>query len=131
MNGDAYYLLIVDDQPEVGRLLSDFLKDEGYTVKTACNGDQAISAINAQIPSMILMDISKPGYSGLGILKEVQDLVFGVPVFVITGNAKPDVIAEAKKIGLARYFISKPFDVFSLIQLVTQIVPPLPRALAI
>lgn len=130
MFSDAYYLLVVDDNPEVCRLLADFLQDEGYAVKKAYNGDQAISAIRAQIPSMILIDVNMSDKKGLDILREVQDLVSGVPVFIITDNVKPDMIAEAKKMGLARYFISKPFDVFSLIQMITQFVPALPRVLA-
>lgn len=129
MFSDAYYLLVVDDNPEICRLLAEFLKDEGYAVKKAYCGDQAISVIRTQIPSMILIDVNVSGKNSLDILKEVQDLIAGVPVFIITDNVRPDVIAEAKSMGLARYFISKPFDVFSLIQLVTQFVPPMPRFL--
>ncbi len=131
MVSDAHYLLVVDDNKAICEILGDFFLDEGYAVKTAFSGDQAICAIRAQIPRAILIDYNMPGKNGLETLKEVQGLLSGVPVIMITANADKDVFAEAKRKGLVGHFVSKPFNISSLVHLVTQSAPPLPYAQAI
>ncbi len=131
MVNDAHYLLVVDDNKAICEILADFFQDEGYAVKTTFSGDQAIQAIHAQIPRVILIDYNMPGKNGLETLKEVQGLISGVPVIMITANADKDVFLEAKKKGLVRYFVSKPFNIASLVQLVMQLISQLPYAQAI
>ncbi len=130
MLSDAHYLLVVDGNKAICEILSDFLLDEGYTVKTTFSGDQAIRAIRAQIPRAILIDYNMPGKNGLETLKEVQELLSGVPVIMITANADEEVFAEAKRKGLVSHFVSKPFNISSLVHLVTQPAPSLPHAQA-
>jgi DNA-binding NtrC family response regulator len=130
MLSDANYLLVVDDNKAICKILSDFLLDEGYAVKTTFSGDQAIRAIRAQIPRAILIDYNMPGKNGLETLKEVQGLLSGVPVIMITANADKDVCAEAQRKGLVSYLVSKPFNISSLVHLITQPAPSLPYAQA-
>lgn len=127
MVGNNHYLLVVDDKPEICKLLADLLTNEGYTVKTAVNGDQAILTIRAQTPVLILIDINMPEKNGIEILEEVRGIISGVPVFAITGNWDSDLVVEARNAGLIRHIIPKPFDIFAVIQLVKQSVPPVPR----
>ena len=131
MVNDAHYLLVVDDNEAICEILTEFFQDEGYAVKTAFSGDQAISAIRSQIPRAILIDYNMPGKNGLETLKEVQGLIHGVPVIMITANADKDLFVEAERKGLIHCFVSKPFKACSLVQFVMQVIPPFPYAQAI
>ncbi len=121
---DDDYLLIVDDMRVICELLTDVLTAEGFAVQASMSGEQAIDAIRARTPALIIIDQVMPGKNGLQTLREVQSLISGVPVIMISGyvEEKQDVI-EARKQGLIRHFISKPFDMRYLIQLVEAIIP--------
>ena len=123
---DDGYLLIVDDMRVICELLIDVLAAEGFAVQACMSGEQAIDAIRARTPALIIIDQVMPGKNGLQTLREVQGLVSGVPVIMISGfvDEKQDVI-EARKQGLIRHFISKPFDMRYLTQLVKEMIPPL------
>ena len=127
MINDDRYLLIVDDMRVICELLTDVLTAEGFTVQASVNGEQAIDAIRARTPALIIIDQVMTGKDGLQTLREVQDLISGVPVIMISGyvEEKQDVV-EARRKGLIRHFISKPFDMRYLIRLVREIMPPLP-----
>jgi CheY-like chemotaxis protein len=60
-------ILAVDDTPASLRLLTDILKSEGYEVRSAINGELALHAAAAQLPELILLDVSMPGMSGFGL----------------------------------------------------------------
>jgi DNA-binding NtrC family response regulator len=122
---DDDYLLIVDDMQVICELLTDVLAAEGFVAQAAIGGEQAIDAIRVRIPALIIIDQVMPGKNGLQTLREVQELISGVPVIMISGyvEEKQEVI-EAKKQGLIRHFISKPFDMRYLVQLVEEIISP-------
>jgi CheY-like chemotaxis protein len=125
------YLLIVDDQPEICKMLAYCLKDEGLITRMALSGEQAIRAICIQAPVLIFMDFRMPGMNGLETLKKVQNLIYDVPVVMISADMDGDVITEALRTGRSRYFLPKPFSIASLKQLVKEILASPPRALAI
>lgn len=125
MVSDAHYLLVVHDNKAMGEIMADFLQDEGYEVKTTFSSDEAIRTIRAQIPRAILIDYNMPFKNGLQALKEVQGLLSGVPVIMIAANAAKDKFVEAKRKGLVSYFVSKPFNISSIVHLVTHLAPPL------
>ncbi len=118
------YMLIVDDQLAICELLGEIFAAEGYHVQTALNSEQAVRAIRACTPGLIFMDINMPGKNGLETLKEVQSLISDVPVILITAYGEIEDIMDAGKRGLIQYYISKPFDIVSLIQLVKRIMLP-------
>jgi two-component system response regulator (stage 0 sporulation protein F) len=115
------YLLIVDDQPAICELLEEVFTSEGYQVETALNGDQAVRTIRARTPDLIFMDINMPGKNGLETLKDVQDMISGVPVIMITAYGELDDVMKVRKLGLIQHYITKPFDIISLVKLVRRI----------
>ncbi len=116
-----HYLLIVDDQPAICELLEEAFTSEGYRVETALNSDQAVRAIRARTPDMIFMDINMPGKNGLETLKDVRGMISGVPVIMITAYGELEDIMKVRKLGLIQHYITKPFDIVSLIKLVRRI----------
>jgi CheY-like chemotaxis protein len=125
------YLLIVDDQPKICKLLAYCLRDEGFIARMASSGEQAIRAICIQKPALIFMDFNMPEMNGLETMEKVQSLIYDVPVVLISGAMDTDVITEFLGTGRLRYFLPKPFSIASLQQLVKEILTPPPMALAI
>jgi two-component system response regulator (stage 0 sporulation protein F) len=117
----GHYLLIVDDQPAICELLEEAFTSEGYRVETALNSDQAVRAIRARTPDLIFMDINMPGKNGLETLKDVRGMISGVPVIMITAYGELEDIMKVRKLGLIQHYITKPFDIVSLIKLVRRI----------
>ena len=116
-----HYLLIVDDQPSICELLEEVFTSEGYRVETALNSDQAVRAIRALTPDLIFMDINMPGKNGLETLKDVQGLISDVPVIMITAYGELEDVMAVRRLGLIQHYITKPFDIISLIKLVRRI----------
>lgn len=81
-------VLVVDDDPLVRRLFIDVMEDEGYAVRGACNGREAIEECERQLPDLLLLDLMMPVLDGYAVLEEI-DLrgMASFPVVLVTGNA--------------------------------------------
>ncbi len=103
-------ILIIDDEKDITALVSDILKDEKFTTRTANNSDQALKALAERVPSAIVLDIWLQGseLDGLGILEIVQKKYPHVPVIMISGHGNIETAITAIKMGAYDY-IEKPF----------------------
>ncbi|MCX7835801.1 MAG: response regulator [bacterium] len=102
-------ILVVDDEPDICEILSRFLKEHGYEVKTAYNGKSAIEITKEFSPHYILLDIIMPEMSGLETLREIREIDSHVTVLMITALHDLSVARDAIKIGATDY-ITKPID---------------------
>ncbi len=104
-------ILVIDDNPDIRFLVSNILKDQKFSVRTAANYDQAVFEINKKIPDLAIIDIKldKPDKDGIDLLKLVIRKNKSTPVIMISGHATVKVAIEAIKIG-AYEFIEKPFS---------------------
>ena len=130
------YLLIVEDVPDILRLLEETLKFKGYNAVTARNGQEALDLIQRERPTLIITDIMMPKLDGFGLVHrlrlnpETRDL----PVIFLTATyvALEDK-AFALNIGVTR-FIEKPvnFERFleTIDQLLTQGAPSVPTPMS-
>lgn len=84
---DGQYLLVVDDDDDFRSLLVKVLKDEGFTVQTASNGQAAMSKIETSKPSLVLLDLSMPVMDGFEVLKRLKqsEQWHSIPVIILTG----------------------------------------------
>ncbi len=107
----AHDILIVDDEVDIRLLVSGILSDEGYATREAGNADQALDAVRARRPSLVLLDIWLQGsrLDGLGILAEIKRHHFDVPVVMMSGHGTVETAVAAIKQG-AYEFIEKPFQ---------------------
>jgi DNA-binding NtrC family response regulator len=105
-------VLVVDDEPGVQESLRMLLKDECEVV-TAGNADEAIVAIDAKPPDVVILDLVMPGRSGLDVLTELGERGVRAPVIVLTATKTLATAVEAMKRGAADY-ITKPFEVDAL-----------------
>src|SRR5919206_1387598 len=116
MNMEQGYLLIVEDVPDILRLLEETLKFKGYNAVTARNGQEALERIQRERPTLIITDIMMPKLDGFGLVHRlrINPETRDIPVIFLTATyvALEDK-AFALNIGATR-FIEKPvnFDKF-------------------
>ena len=109
-------ILIVDDERDIRELISEILKDEGFTTRLAGNSDDAIAAIDAEPPALMILDIwlKDSRMDGIDILKTVKRANPDVPVVIISGHGNIEIAVAAIKQG-AYDFIEKPFNIEQLL----------------
>src|SRR5271154_6187021 len=116
MTGDV---LIVDDEPDIRELVAGILSDEGYSVRTAADSNEALAAIRARRPSLLVLDIwmQGAGIDGLELLDLVKELDADLPVVMISGHGNIETAVSAIKRG-AYDFLEKPFKTDRLLLVV-------------
>ncbi|HQH73964.1 MAG TPA: response regulator, partial [bacterium] len=80
-------ILIVDDEIGIQNLLSRVLKGEGYDVRAAGNGDQALEMAQEDFPDLVLCDIKMPGKDGIEVLAELKKLSSKIEVIMLTAHS--------------------------------------------
>jgi two-component system NtrC family response regulator len=101
-------VLVVDDEPVVGRSCSRALSEDGYRVNVALNGAEALNMIQSDSYDVALLDLRMPGSGGLDVLRKIRKVSPGTEVVVITGYPSIDNAKESIRLG-AFAFLTKPF----------------------
>lgn len=102
-------VLVVDDEPNLRRVLSAQLSRDGYDVHTAEDGKQALSVLAEHHIDLVISDLRMPNVDGMELLKRALEIDAGLPVVMITAHGTVDNAVEALKLGAFDY-ITKPFD---------------------
>lgn len=105
----AATILIVDDEKDIRISLSGILEDEGYSVISAVDGDDALDAVKAELPDLVLLDIWMPGRDGLETLAMLKEQFPFLTVVMISGHGTIETAVKATKLG-AFDFIEKPLS---------------------
>jgi two-component system NtrC family response regulator len=113
-------ILIVDDEEGVRDGLSELLKDEGYAVVCAEDGEEALNILRTTSIDLILTDMRMPGMSGIDLLKKVHEINDELGVIIITGYGEIESYIEAMSFGAMEY-VSKPFKANELRFIVSKI----------
>lgn len=108
-------ILITDDERDIRELISDILKDEGYTTRLAGNSDQCMAEIAKETPALMILDIwlKDSRMDGIDILKTVKREHPDIPIVIISGHGNIEIAVAAIKQG-AYDFIEKPFNIDQL-----------------
>ena len=106
-------ILVVDDEPEILDVLSQFLTQRGYGVRVASGGAEALSLMEQESPSLLILDIYMPGMNGIGVLRELFERKSAVPVILLTGSQDEKLLAESLDLGVVE-IIGKPVDLEQL-----------------
>src|SRR6185436_15972612 len=112
-------VLVVDDEADIRELVAGILADEGYAVRTAANSEEALAAVRARKPALLILDIwmSGGGMDGLELLDMVKALDADLPVIMISGHGNIETAVSAIKRG-AYEFLEKPFKSDRLLMIV-------------
>jgi excisionase family DNA binding protein len=115
-------VLVVDDNAQVREVVRVNLEMEGYAVREAANAEDGLSALEEEVPDLILLDVMMPQVDGWEMLRRVQERhgVGSIPVVMFSGQLEAN--EEAVERG-AQGFVGKPFDLRALVEQTKQIVP--------
>jgi len=102
-------ILIVDDEPDICRLLERFLVSDGYSCTTAASAKEALQLLASEPYDLLISDIMMPGMSGIEMLIELRALYPDLAVIMVTGLDDRKTGIEALKLGAYGY-VTKPFD---------------------
>lgn len=118
MNTNISRILVVDDEPDIRRLVCEILEDEGYQVAMAENASEARELKKINDPNLILLDIWMPDSDGITLLKEwvVEDEAL-CPVVMMSGHGSVEAAVEATRLG-AYDFLEKPLSLAKLLLIV-------------
>ncbi len=120
MNTQLSKILVVDDEPDIRRLVSEILEDEGYEVAMAENATEARQLKESVKPNLILLDIWMPDMDGITLLKEwVADDPLLCPVVMMSGHGSVEAAVEATRLG-AYDFLEKPLSLAKLLLIVAR-----------
>jgi excisionase family DNA binding protein len=115
-------VLVVDDDARIREYVRVNLEMEGYIVREAASGEEALAAIDDQAPDLVLLDVVMPGIDGWQMLQRMQERHGSIPVIMFSGQIDEQSAGDASERG-ARGFIGKPFDPQQLIERAKQLVP--------
>ena len=108
-------IFIVDDDPSVRDALCLLLKIEGFSTQAFGDGSTFFEALPMDNPVCVILDLHLPGMPGLDVLRQLSDMRFAAPVFVISGQSDVAMAVEAMKLG-ALDFLEKPFSAGVIIE---------------
>jgi DNA-binding NtrC family response regulator len=110
-------VLLAEDEPTIAVTLGDALEERGYAVRVAGTTADALAALEAEHPDVVLSDIRLPGEGGMAILRRALELDPKRVVILMTGYGTVDQAVEAMRLGAANY-LQKPFRNEALVSMV-------------
>ena len=105
---DRPSILVVDDDPNISRLEQLYLEKEGYEVKVAADGNEAIESFRKLPPDLVLLDVMLPGTDGYEVLKAIRKSG-SIPVIMVTAKGETFDKVLCLELGADDYIV-KPFD---------------------
>ena len=113
-------ILIVDDDKDLCKIFSDILKEGGYFVKIAYDGESAINKLKDKKYNLMVLDYKlKNDKNGLQVLEEAKQIDPSLITIMISAYGNKEIRARAKKLG-AYSFLDKPFNIMKLIKTVNK-----------
>jgi len=106
-------ILVIDDEQNIRKMLSRVLSSEGFIVKEAINGLEALKRLEEENYSLALLDLKMPGLNGIETLTKIREYDLNLPVIMMSAYGSITEAVEAMKLGALDYLI-KPFDIEEL-----------------
>jgi two-component system phosphate regulon response regulator OmpR len=101
-------ILIVDDDPDIRELISDYLTGAGYTVATAADAAAMRACVQAQVPDVVLLDVGLPGEDGLSLARYLREH-HDIGIIMVSGAGETVDRIVGLEVGADDY-VAKPFD---------------------
>jgi two-component system alkaline phosphatase synthesis response regulator PhoP len=101
-------ILVVDDEPEILRLVRDYLEHAGFSVDTATDGPGALRQARTRKPDLVVLDLGLPRLDGLDVTRELRRTA-GVPIIMLTARADESDKLVGLELGADDY-VTKPFS---------------------
>lgn len=100
-------VLLVEDDRFLRRACEKGLRQQGFTVSTAADGEEALRASRAELPDLVLLDILMPKLNGIEVLRALRadEKTRAIPVIVLTNSSKESDVREIETLGVAGYLV--------------------------
>lgn len=109
MPTNSYKLLLVEDDPSLGYLLSEYLRMKGFELTWVKTGKEALEAIDAHIFDLAILDVMMPDIDGFTLATKIQNQLTELPFMFLTARSMKIDVLKAFSIGAVDY-IKKPID---------------------
>ena len=100
-------ILLVDDEEDFVKTISQRMQRRGQESDIALNGEQALSRIEQEVPDVVLLDLKMPGIDGMEVLRRIKKAYPEVQVIIMTGHGSEKIETEARTLGAFEY-LQKP-----------------------
>jgi two-component system phosphate regulon response regulator PhoB len=116
-------VLVVEDDRFLRRACEVSLRQRGFTVLTAPDGEAALELIRAELPGLVLLDLLMPRMSGLELLRRLrsEERTRALPVLVISNSSREQDVAELEGLGITGYLVKANLSLEELGDTVTRI----------
>ena len=114
-------ILIADDEPNIVVSLEFLMRQKGYEVKVATNGEDALAAVGEFAPDLILLDVMMPRLSGYDVCQKVREnpAWAGIRIIMLSAKGRDVEVNKGMAVGADAY-VTKPFSTKDLIAQVAQ-----------
>jgi DNA-binding response OmpR family regulator len=115
-------ILVVEDERSIRSLIRTYLETEGYTVREAADGTQALESIREEVPDVVLLDLSMPPPQGMDVLRHIRhsNMPRKPAVIILTAYGSVKLAVEAMRLG-ALDFLEKPTSPEVLLETVSRV----------
>ena len=103
-------ILVVDDEPQIGEFIRDFLNEKGYQAFYVDNGEDALRFVKRARPHIALLDIRMSGMDGLELLRQIHRIDPKLGAIMVTALNEEEIGKRALKLGAVDYIV-KPIDI--------------------
>jgi DNA-binding response OmpR family regulator len=101
-------VLVVDDEPKIVEVVGDYLRNAGFVVATAADGETAVALARARPPDLVVLDLGLPGLDGLDVARELRH-TSSVPIIMLTARREETDRVLGLELGADDYLV-KPFS---------------------
>jgi len=116
-------ILVVDDDPDIVRILGQVLSQAGCEVAVASDGQAGLTKVYTEAPDLLILDLKMPGMNGYEVIRRIRwtRRLAGLPILVLTASETADKRAQALAMGATEY-LTKPFSKEVLLQEITRLI---------
>jgi DNA-binding response OmpR family regulator len=113
-------ILVVDDDKDLCNLISDIIKEEGFEVKKAYDGNSALNQISEENYDVMIIDNKLSGISGINVIEQTKQLNPSLKTIMVSAYGNTDTKLRAKDLGVYD-FLDKPFDIKVLLSRIKEL----------
>ena len=115
-------VLVVDDEPNILKMLEQYLSTEDFTVEVASSGMEALEKVDSFDPELILLDVMMPGMDGFEVLERIKGnpAHAATPVIMLTARDQSADVLRGYQGGATAYQV-KPFDMDELLETIAKV----------
>lgn len=113
MKSPSKCILVIEDEPFVRDIIATVLKEQGYDVAVADNGQEGFASLSEDPPDAIVCDILMPREDGIAFCRRVRDRGLKTPILFLSAKNQPESVVEGLSAGADDYLV-KPFHLQEL-----------------